>query len=122
MSFNLNDLIDLKYGMVLTIFDGRYSDGIVTVLTTDSEYGNMIESSFNGGDYEWASVRFPLVDAGWYPIVFTKTIEEAIPVMKAKLKELEEQDIDFTSWYRNCLKVGMMIEAEESLDQIKYLK
>jgi hypothetical protein len=121
MFFDLNNLLDLKCGMVLTIFQGRYGDGIVTVLTTDSKYGNMLEDTFSDGDDLWANAKFPLVDTQWYPIVFTETVEEAIPAMKAKLKDIETKNYYLPSWCTCCTKACEFI-SKRITDEIYKLK
>ena len=63
-------------GMFLTIFDTRYAAAI--------------EDKSSGPYNEWEVIHNPLPTLGWFPIVFVKNIDDAIPAMRAKLKKIEE--------------------------------
>jgi hypothetical protein len=100
-------------GMNISIFDSRYSDGLVVVMTVRTEHSAAIEDNFSGGDMDWSAVRFPLPTLGWFPIVFVEKIEEAIPEIQKKIKQIEAMNLDFRKWHTCVEWLGSLIESDK---------
>lgn len=107
----LNSLMQfLKQHLKLSIFDSRYSDGLVVILTTEMSHAEAIEDNFSGGDNDWEAVSFGLMKLEWFPIVFVDSIEKAIPALEAKLKTIFEKKVDDIKDWELCMEfVGRLI-------------
>ena len=100
-------------GMKLAIFDSRYSDGLVVIMTDKTEHAAAIENNFSGGDTDWEAVSFPLHNLGWFPIVFVEKIDDAIPAIRKKIAEIEATQPDPVKW-RTCVEwLGELIRLNK---------
>lgn len=109
-------------GMILTIFDTRYGDGLCVILTKTIEHAAAIEDKSSGPYDEWEVLHNPLPTLGWFPIVFVKNIDDAIPAMRAKLKKIEEKNPDISQWHSSVGWICSLIEENKHVDLLNCLR
>lgn len=86
----VSKLVNFVHGsMILTIFDSRYSDGYVAMLTGESSHAEAIIDNFNGGDNDWESVRWGLDYLPWFPLVTSDTVSDLLDKLQQKLNALD---------------------------------
>lgn len=91
MNLKLDELLGVcGNSSVLSVFDGRYSDGLIVTLLDDYASAAAIEDNFNGGDIDWMTIRNLLINTPWFPMVICKKIDEVVPAMHTKLQTISE--------------------------------
>lgn len=114
---NLMELLDFcNGGMTLTIFDGRYSDGIIAYLTTNSEHASAIADNLTGGDTDWEIIRFGTAKLGWFPIVYVQDVSQVVSELQAKLNEIEKSQSNYRDWLVAVERIGSLIDDNKHWD------
>lgn len=110
----LDTLLD-NQSMVIHIFDGRYSDGIIAFVAATSEGACAIENAFTGGDQEWERVRFSLQELDWYPIVFAASAMSALTALYDKVDKIVIANPDVHKLCTCIELVGNIVEQDKTL-------
>lgn len=122
----LNNLIVFK-DMKIHIFNSRYSEGVIGVITRTSEQAEAIEDQFTSGDQVASDISGSLNALNWFPIVHTNLATEIIPALIKRIETIFNaiEKTDHHSINKWCLRVelvGNIIEQGHAAILLKHHK
>lgn len=117
-NYNLDALLK-EQGLILTVFDGRYGDGIIAFLSYSAGHAEPIYDEFTGGDYEWAAVRNGLQTLSWFPIVFTESVSEVPGALQTLLDTIAQKSVDVPKWI-TCVELAARLIVNNKHRQTMY--
>ena len=116
----LNTLVT-EYNMKIHIFNSRYSEGIIAVMTATSEQAEVIEDQFTSGDDTAANISNSLSGLSWFPIVYLENANLAIVELVKKLNTIFQDTSDIRQWCLRVELVGNIVERDQTKLLLQYL-
>ena len=116
----LNTLVT-EYNMKIHIFNSRYSEGIIAVMTATSEQAEVIEDQFTSGDDTAANISNSLSGLSWFPIVYLENANLAIVELVKKLNTIFQDTTDVRQWCLRVELVGNIVERDQTELLLQYL-
>lgn len=116
----LNTLVT-EYNMKIHIFNSRYSEGIIAVMTATSEQAEVIEDQFTSGDDTAANISNSLSGLSWFPIVYLENANLAIVELVKKLNTIFQDTSDVRQWCLRVELVGNIVEKDQTELLLQYL-
>ena len=116
----LNTLVT-EYNMKIHIFNSRYSEGIIAVVTATSEQAEVIEDQFTSGDDTAANISNSLSGLSWFPIVYLENANLAIVELVKKLNTIFQDISDIRQWCLRVELVGNIVERDQTKLLLQYL-
>lgn len=103
--------------MILTIFEGRYGDGYVAMLTCETSHASAIVDNFTGGDDDFATVGYGLHDLPWFPLVTSNTVSDILEKLQQKLDDLG--DVSEVLWKFAVNHIGARIGEDSHRELLR---
>jgi hypothetical protein len=122
MKKSLNELLK-TFDMKLHVFDGRYSEGFICILTNENNEIVIIEDLYTDGDSTWIQTYSAINSLEWFPIIYTENLKEAIPQLEEKISKIQivQNDEEFAIWC-DCISVVCQILSTRNFEKISRIK
>ena len=118
---NIVNTLVTEYNMKVHIFNSRYSEGIIAVVTATSEQAEVIEDQFTSGDDTAANISNSLSGLSWFPIVYLENANLAIVELVKKLNTIFQDISDIRQWCLRVELVGNIVERDQTKLLLQYL-